>query len=110
MPPDGKILDTLPIGSTADSAIFNPQTNEAYSAQIDGTLTIIKENSPISFVIEQTLQTKESAKQMVWDSKTNRLLLFAADFLPPTGPPRAGAAGYGGKMVPDSFSILVVTK
>jgi hypothetical protein len=25
---DGKILDTMPIGSTADSAIFNPQTNE----------------------------------------------------------------------------------
>src|SRR5579871_3474766 len=32
---DGKILDALPIGSTADSAVFNPRTNEAYSAQID---------------------------------------------------------------------------
>lgn len=107
---DGKILDALPIGSTADSAVFNPQTNEAYSAQIDGTLTIIKEKSPTSFAIEQTLQTKDSAKQMVWDSKTNRILLLAADFLPPSGPPRAGVAGYGGKMVPDSFSILVVSK
>ncbi len=107
---DGKILDALPIGSTADSAIFNPQTAEAYSAQVDGTLTIIKENSPTSFAIEQTVQTKDSAKQMVWDSKTNRILLIAADFLPPTGPPRAGVAGYGGKMVPDSFSILVVAK
>jgi DNA-binding beta-propeller fold protein YncE len=107
---DGKILDVLPIGSTADSAIFNPETGEAYSAQIDGTLTIIKENSPTSFAIEQTVQTKDSAKQMVWDSKTNRILLIAADFMPPTGPPRAGVAGYGGKMVPDSFSILVVTK
>jgi DNA-binding beta-propeller fold protein YncE len=107
---DGKILDALPIGSTADSAIFNPQTGEAYSAQIDGTLSIIKENSPTSFTVEQTVQTKDSAKQMVWDSKTNRILLFAADFMPPTGPPRAGVAGYGGQMVPDSFSILVVTK
>jgi DNA-binding beta-propeller fold protein YncE len=107
---NGKILDALPIGSTVDSAIFNPQTNEAWSAQIDGTLTVIKESSPTSFAIEQTLQTKESAKQMVWDSKTNRILLFAADFMPPTGPPRAGVAGYGGKMVADSFSILVVTK
>jgi DNA-binding beta-propeller fold protein YncE len=107
---DGKILDALPIGSTADSAIFNPETNEAYSAQIDGTLTIIKETSPTSFAKEHTVQTKDSAKQMVWDSKTNRILLIAADFLPPTGPPRAGVAGYGGKMVPDSFSILVVTK
>lgn len=107
---DGKILDALPIGSTADSAIFNPRTHEAYSAQIDGTLTIIKENSPTSFAIEQTVQTKDSAKQMVWDTKTNRILLLAADFLPPSGPPRAGVAGYGGKMVPDSFSVLVVSK
>lgn len=107
---DGKILDALPIGSTADSAIFNPKTKEAYSAQIDGTLTIVKETSPTMFSIEQTVQTKDSAKQMVWDSKTNRILLLAADFLPPTGPPRAGVAGYGGKMVPGSFSILVVTK
>ncbi|MBV9747165.1 MAG: hypothetical protein JO099_25670 [Acidobacteriia bacterium] len=107
---DGKILDALPIGSTVDSAIFNPQTMEAYSAQIDGTLTVIKEISSTSFVVEQTIQTKESAKQMVWDSKTSRILLLAADFLPPTGPPKAGVAGYGGKMVPDSFSILVVGK
>lgn len=107
---DGKILDALPIGSTADSAIFNPQTNEAYSAQIDGTLTIVKEKSPTSFAIEQTVQTKDSAKQMVWDSKTNRILLLAADFLPPAGAPKAGVAGYGGKMVPGSFSILIVGK
>ena len=107
---DGKILDTLPIGSTADSAVFNPRTNEAYSAQIDGTLTIIKENSTTGFAVEQTVQTKDSAKQMVWDSKTNRILLLAADFMPPDGPPRAGVAGYGGKMAPDSFSILVVTR
>jgi hypothetical protein len=107
---DGKILEALPIGSTADSAIFNPETNEAYSAQIDGTLTIIKEKSPNRFAIEQIVETKDSAKQMVWDSKTNRILLIAAGFLPPTEAPRAGVAGYGGKMVPDSFSILVVTK
>lgn len=107
---DGKILDVLPIGAVADSAIFNPQTNEVYSAQNDGTLTIIREISPTSFAIEQTVQTKQSAKQMVWDGKTNRILLIAADFLPPTGPPQPGVPGYGGKMVPDSFSVLLVTK
>jgi hypothetical protein len=105
---DGKILDALPIGAGVDSTVFKPQTMETYSAQIDGTLTIIKEINPTRFVVEQTVQTKDSAKQMAWDSKTNRILLIAADFLPPSGPPKAGVAGYGGKMVPDSFSILVV--
>jgi len=44
----GKILDTLPIGSGTDGATFNPATLEAFSSNGDGTLTIIKENSPTS--------------------------------------------------------------
>jgi DNA-binding beta-propeller fold protein YncE len=107
---DGKVLDALPIGSGVDSAIFNPETMETYSAQVDGTLTIIKEKSPTSFSVEQTVQTKESAKQMVWDSKTKRILLIAADYAPAPAPPPAGAAPGRGPMVPDSFSIIVVTK
>jgi len=107
---DGTVLAALPLGAGVDSAVFNPKTMETYSAQNEGTLTIIKEKSPTQFVVEQTLRTKESAKQMVWDSRTDRILLLAADFLPPTGPPKAGVAGYGGKMVPDSFSVLVVGK
>jgi DNA-binding beta-propeller fold protein YncE len=106
---DGKILDALPIGAGVDSAIFNPTTMETYSAQVDGTLTIIKEKSPTSFVVEQTVQTKESAKQMAWDAKTGRILLIAADYGPAPTPPAGKAAGRGA-MVPDSFSILVVTR
>jgi DNA-binding beta-propeller fold protein YncE len=106
---DGKVLDALPIGAGVDSAIFNPTTREAYAANVDGTLTIIKENSPTNFAVEQTVQTKESAKQMIWDSKTNRILLIAADYGPaPT--PSTGKAPARGPMVPGSFSIIVVTK
>jgi DNA-binding beta-propeller fold protein YncE len=107
---DGKVIDALPIGSGVDSAIFNPGTMETFSAQVDGTLTVVKENSPTSFVVEQTVQTKESAKQMVWDRNTNRILLIAADYDPPPSPIPAGAPAGRGAMVPDSFSILVVSK
>ena len=54
---DGKIITTLPIGKGTDGAVFNPNTMEAFSSQGDGTLTIVKENSPTSFAVEQTLQT-----------------------------------------------------
>jgi hypothetical protein len=107
---DGKIIAALPIGAGVYSAIFNQSTMETYSAQVDGTLTIIKEVSPTSFVVEQTVQTKESAKQMAWDGKTNRILLIAADYAPPPTPAPAGTPAVRGPMVPDSFSILVVTK
>jgi hypothetical protein len=59
---DGKILATLPIGSGTDGGGFNPNTMEAFSSQRDGTLTIIKENSPTSFEVEQTVQTKPAPR------------------------------------------------
>jgi hypothetical protein len=106
---DGKILETLPIGGGTDGALFNPSTMEAFSSQGDGTLTIVKENSPTSFVVEQTLQTQPRAKTLTLDRKTNRLLLITAEFTPAPAPPPGGRPGRG-QMVPDSFSILEVGK
>ena len=62
---------------------------EAFSSQGDGTLTIVKENSPTSFVVEQTVQTMTGARTSSLDAKTNRILLIAAEFGPPT--PARGA-------------------
>ncbi len=101
---DGKILDTLPIGAGTDGAVFNPNTMQAFSSQGDGTLTVVKENGPTSFVVEQTLQTQKYAKTLTLDETTNRLFLITAEF----GPPAAGARGGRGQMTPDSFSILAV--
>jgi len=106
---DGKIITTLPIGKGVDGAVFNPETMEAFSSQGDGTLTVIKENSPTSFVVEQTVQTMQSAKTLTLDGKTGHILLIAAEF----GPPPEVAAGERprrGALVPDSFRILVVGK
>ena len=107
---DGKILTTLPIGKGVDGAVFNPKTMEAFSSQGDGTLTVIKEDSPTSFAVEQSLETKPSAKTLTFDSKTGQIYIIAADFTPPPTPPPAGGRPSRGQMVPDSFSILVVGK
>jgi DNA-binding beta-propeller fold protein YncE len=106
----GKILATVPIGRGTDGAVFNPNTMEAFSAQVDGTLSIIKENSPTDFVLEQTLQTMPSAKTLTLDSKTNHVLLMGAEFPPAPPRPPGGGQGNPNPMVPDSFSILVVGK
>ncbi len=106
---DGKILETLPIGNGSDGAVFNPKTMEAFSSQGDGTLTIVKENSPTSFAVEQTLTTMTRAKTLTLDSKTNRILLIAAEFTPPPAPAPGERPGRG-QMVPGSFSILEVGK
>ncbi len=106
---DGKIIDALPIGVGTDGAAFNPKTMEVFSSEGGGTLTIIKENSPTSFVVEQTLQTMPRAKTLTLDSKTGRLLLITAEFTPAPAPAPGGRPGRG-QMVPDSFSILEVGK
>ncbi|MDB5301769.1 MAG: hypothetical protein JWO87_3432 [Phycisphaerales bacterium] len=109
---DGKIIATLPIGSGVDAAAFNPGTMEAFSSQRDGTLTVIKENSPTSFEVEQNVQTKPGARTCALDSKSNQVFLITAEQAPQPAPAageqgRPGGRGRGA-MVPDSFSILVV--
>ena len=105
---DGKILATLPIGRGSDGAVFNPNTMEAFSSQNDGTLSIVKENSPTSFTVEQTLETMPRARTLTLDAKTNRILTVAAEFTAPTVPP--GERPARSAMVPGTFSILVAGK
>jgi DNA-binding beta-propeller fold protein YncE len=107
---DGKVIATLRVGRGTDGAVFNPNTMEAFSAQVDGTLTVVKENSPTSFTVEQTVQTMPSAKTLTLDSKTNHVLLIGAEFPPAPPRPPGGGQGNPNPMVPGSFSILVVGK
>ena len=100
---DGKILATLPIGNGTDGGGFNPRTMEAFSSQRDGTLTIIKETSPTSFEVEQTVQTKQGAKTCTLDTKNNQIVLITTERAPaaaeaaatPATPSQTGAAGTG---------------
>jgi DNA-binding beta-propeller fold protein YncE len=107
---DGNIITSLPIGQGTDGAVFNASSMEAFSSQGDGTLTIVKENSPTSFAVEQTLQTISGGKTLTLDSKTGHILIIGAEYTAPTPPAQPGGRGGRGQMVPDSFSILVVGK
>jgi DNA-binding beta-propeller fold protein YncE len=118
---DGHIITDLPIGNGCDGATFNPETMEAFSSQGDGTLTVIKENSPTSFVVEQTVPTPARAKVLTLDTKTNQILTITAEYgpvpaAPPAGstPPPAGAPawmrGPRAPMIPHSFQIVVIGK
>jgi DNA-binding beta-propeller fold protein YncE len=106
----GKVIATVPIGTGTDGATFNPKTMEAFSSQGDGTLTVVKENSPTSFAVEQTVQTQPSAKTLTLDGKTNRILLIAAEFGPTVPPTTPGGRPVRGPMSPGSFSIIAVGK
>lgn len=94
----GKVLATLPIGNGTDGGGFNPATMEAWSSQRDGTLTIIKENSPTSFAVEQTVQTKRGCKTSSLDTRNNRIVLICVEPLPqPAGAAPQTNAPAGGR-------------
>lgn len=97
---DGKVLTTLPIGNGTDGGGFNPATMEAWSSQRDGTLTIIKESSPTSFAVEQTVTTKAGCKTSSLDTKNNRIVLICTERAPGATPPAPATnapAGGGGE-------------
>jgi DNA-binding beta-propeller fold protein YncE len=109
---NGNIITTLPTGAGVDTVAFNPATMEAISAENGGSMTFIKEDSPTSFTVEQTLQTVAGAKTLALDTKTNHVLTMTAEFGPPPANAPPGPAGRParGPMVPGSFSILMVGK
>ncbi len=117
---DGHIITDLPIGNGCDGVTFNPETMEAFSSQGDGTLTVIKENSPTDFAVEQTVPTPMRAKTITLDTKTGHLFLITAEYGPvapasPQAPPPppgmpAWMRGPRPPMIPGSFQILEVGK
>jgi len=91
----GKVVQTLPIGEHVDAAAFDDQTNNIFLSNGDGTLNIFHEDSPDTYTAVQTVTTEPGAKTMVFDPTTKKI------FLPV-------AKREGGKIVPGSFTILVV--
>lgn len=76
---DGKILETLPIAGGTDGGGFNPNTMEAFSSQGNGTLTIIQETSPTSFMLETNVPTKQGARTCTLDTKNDRIILITTE-------------------------------
>ena len=114
---DGHIITDLPTGNGVDGATFNPDTMEAFASAGDGTITVVKENSPTSFTVEQTVPTPARAKVLTLDTKTGNILTITAEYGPavaPTTPPPANAPAWArgprAPMIPGSFQILVIGK
>jgi DNA-binding beta-propeller fold protein YncE len=100
----GKIVTTLPTGEGTDASAFDPETKLAFSSNGEGTLTVVHEDSPDKFSVVENVPTKKSARTMAFDSKTHNIFLPAADFDAPAAGERRG------KMKPDSFVLLVVSR
>ncbi|HEX4078603.1 MAG TPA: hypothetical protein VHX61_06990 [Rhizomicrobium sp.] len=76
----GHVVATLPIGAGTDAAAFDPKRNLIFSSNREGTLSIIKEKTPDSFVALPPVTTQFGARTMALDPESGRIYLVTADF------------------------------
>jgi hypothetical protein len=109
---NGNIITTLPTAMHVDTVAFNPATMEAISTAGIGSMVFIKENSPTSFAVEQSLPTILGARTLALDTKTNHVLTMAFEYgpVPANAPPPIPGRVALGPVVPGSFTILMVGK
>jgi len=99
---DGKIVATPRIGPEPDGAAFSVATQQVFTSNRDGTLSVVHEISPNRYLAEPTIATASGARTIALDSSTGRIFLPSARF------GEAPATGGRAPMVPDSFGVVVI--
>ncbi len=103
----GRVVTTLPIGAGVDGIAFDPGSGLAFSSNGEGTLTVVREESPERFTLMGNVPTKRGARTLALDEVTHRIYLSTARFGPPASPtpeqphPRPS-------IVPGTFEVLIV--
>ena len=107
---DGKILAKLPLAGSSDGAVLTRRTMEAFSTGGNGTLTVVKEKTPVTFEVEQVLNTMNGARTITLDTKTGHLFTMSQERTPAPADAPAPANGRPrmGPPVPGSFTILMI--
>ncbi len=104
---NGHIVTTLPIGSGVDATAFDPEEQLAFSSNGEGTLTVMREDSPEKFSVIENVPTARGARTMALDLKTHKIYLVTAEFGPPP-PATADRPRPRPSNVPGTFFLLIV--
>ena len=76
---DGRIIASLPIGKGTDAAAFDPKRKLVFSANAEGTLSVIRQQGPDKYDSLGEIPTRPLARTMAIDPDTGRLYLVTAD-------------------------------
>ncbi len=104
----GHVVATPAIGKGPDATRYDAKRHLVFSPNGgDGTLTVIRQNSPDSYTPVQTLTTQRGARTMALDAATGEIYLVTAEFGPRPAPTAANPRPRPA-MMPNSFVVLVV--
>ena len=102
----GGIVASVPIGSGPDGAEFDPALSLAFSANGDGTLTVVHEDSPRGFTVVGNVATQNKARTLTLDPLSHRVYLVSALF-GPAPEPTAAQPRPRLPVLPDTFTVIV---
>jgi DNA-binding beta-propeller fold protein YncE len=99
----GAQVAKISIGEGPDAAAYDAQRSLVFSSNGDGSLSVIHQQSPDSYMAERSVATKRGARTMALDLKSGAIFLSSADY-------SAAPAGEHTRpqAVPESFAILKV--
>jgi DNA-binding beta-propeller fold protein YncE len=103
----GHVLATPSIGSGVDGVAFDPGTSMAFSSNGEGTLSIVREESPDKFALVGDVRTRRGARTIALDESTHRIYTATAQFGPPPSP-TAEHTHPRPSIVPGTFEVLVL--
>jgi len=75
----GTITTTLPIGDDVDATAFDVDTRLIFNSNGEGTVTVIRQDSPDKYSIVEIVKTLPRAKTSALDPKTHQLFLSTAE-------------------------------
>lgn len=106
---NGTVLASLPIGDRTDGCAFDWQTGLAFSANGEGTITVVHEESPLKFSVLETVKTQVGGRTITVDPATHTVYIPTAEFGPVPSPtqehPHPRPA-----ILPNTFVILKIQK
>jgi len=103
----GKLIATPAIGDDPDGLAFDPKTHRIFTSNVDGTITVIQQDSPDKYSVLQTVKTAPNCKTITFDAKTGYVVTCAPQY----GPKPAAVAGGPrprAPVIPGTFEAIVV--
>jgi YVTN family beta-propeller protein len=104
---NGSSVARVPIGEGPDAAAFDEKRELVLSSNGEGSLTLVREESPDHYRIVETVKTQRGARTMALDPVSGKVYLVTAD-LSPAPAPTPEQPDPQPIPVPDTFTVLVV--
>ena len=101
---DGHVVTSVPIGHGCDGVRLDPDTGLIFTANGEGTLSIIREDTPDTYQVVGSVPTQRGARTLEIDLPTHKIFTATAKYGPM--PPENAGRPLRPPILPGSFVVL----